>query len=75
MKKSLVLMILMTFLITSCNSTQTKEKASEYEMTCEKVGSNVLRCENKETICYGSIGRYSSIMGDTGLACKFKDNQ
>lgn len=46
----------------------------EFEMTCADVSGNMVRCENKEVICYGSNGDFTSndIIGEAGASCKFK---
>lgn len=73
------LLIIATFFIaTACNSSyETKaEKTNPFQLTCSNVGSNIVRCENKETICYaGSAGYHDLVMGKAGIQCKFKEDK
>lgn len=46
--------------------------SSEHVLTCEKVGGNLVRCENSEVLCYGGRGGYSSPNIHEGVSCHFK---
>ena len=47
---------------------------TEYELECHTVSGNMVRCENKEVICYGSNGTFldQKIVGEGCVSCKFK---
>jgi len=50
-----------------------EEMFKEYKLLCAKMGSNIIRCENKEVVCYGSNAGYSEIkQGKGGISCQFK---
>ena len=63
------LVIMAALMTLSCNARKNKEVSSEYELPCIKVNSNrlIYRCENKEVLCYRSIG-YDSL----SMECHFK---
>ena len=53
--------ILILLLLSSCDisvgsktTSEVSKKVSEYALDCERVGYDVVRCENKEAVCYVS---------------------
>ena len=67
--KKWMMMLLMTILMSSCESDAREE--SEYELICVEVGDKFIRCENKEVICYSS--KYTSSL--VTPYCKFKESK
>jgi len=74
--KKIAMMIWLSILMISCGSdtsvneetTVSKEKTvSEFQSICEKIENDLVRCENKESVCYKYVGYRRS-----GLQCYFK---
>ena len=81
MKKLALTLIIVLYSISSYsffgNEEEDKERVKikkEFLLTCSNVGGNLIRCENKEVICYGghSYASNPNIIGDAGVSCKFK---
>ena len=73
----ILLSIIFIFSLTACERPTPPSKdapSSEYAMTCTSLGHRVVRCENKEAVCYGSNAGYgnSVILGKAGVDCQFK---
>lgn len=71
------LLLSLVFIISCSPKKDTvKEVPSEYDMICSRVRGNLIRCENKEVICYGGNGGYLGVVvGEAGVSCKFKEKK
>jgi len=63
--KSILLITILMMSVISCNRVQAL-KSSQYHMNCESTGNSVvIRCENREVICYRILA--------SAVSCIFKE--